>query len=216
MCEQIPDNIQAIFFDHDDTLVNTIGTKWAQHKYIARRFYDRELSDDDIREHWGKPLDVMIGLLYGTDDLQDAMQNVLATRDRFEKELFEFTMPTLRMLKLGGYALGVITATSSDSFNHDLEYHNVGIELFDYVQTSEDTKFHKPDPRVFVPAVSWLSDNSIKPENVLYVGDGLHDMKAAKDAGFVFFGVETGLVSAEEFAANGAKSVKNVGKLVNS
>ena len=44
----------------------------------------------------------------------------------------------------------------------------------------------------------------------MYIGDGLHDMRAATGAGFNFLGVETGLVTAEEFLAEDAKSITSI------
>lgn len=43
MPKQFKDNIKAVFFDHDDTLVGTIEAKWAHHKYVARTWYGKEL-----------------------------------------------------------------------------------------------------------------------------------------------------------------------------
>ncbi len=44
-------HIKAVLFDHDDTLVAT----------------------DERREHWGKPLEQLVGLLYDTADIEQAM-----------------------------------------------------------------------------------------------------------------------------------------------
>jgi len=214
MNENIADGIKAVFFDHDDTLVGTIGTKWAQHKHIARTFYGKELTDDEIKAHWGKPLHEMICLLYGTDDAEDAMAKNMATHEAFPKELFTATIPTLHHLKAAGKLIGIITATSRFSFEHDLTLHGVPRELLDYTQTADDTPFHKPDPKVFKPAVAWLTEHHIEPAEVVYVGDGLHDMKAALGVGFVFLGVETGLVTAEQFAEHRVKSIPSVGHLL--
>ena len=38
----IDEKIKAVFFDHDDTLVGTIGTKWAQHKHVAKLYYGKQ------------------------------------------------------------------------------------------------------------------------------------------------------------------------------
>ncbi|HSW99568.1 MAG TPA: hypothetical protein VLH38_00880, partial [Patescibacteria group bacterium] len=73
MSEHIADTTKVVLFDHDDTLVGTIGTKWEQHKHVAHTFYGKELSDDEIQEHWGKPLTELVCLLYGTDDVDQAM-----------------------------------------------------------------------------------------------------------------------------------------------
>ena len=183
MSKHIGENIKAVFLDHDDTLVDTIGTKWAQHKHVAKRYYGKDLTDAEIIEHWGKPLQELIGLLYGTD------------------------------LKAGGMVIGIITATSRFSFESDLDLHQVPRNLLDYTQTSDDTAFHKPDKRVFDPAIAYLATRNIMPAETLYVGDGLHDMKAAVGAGFNFLGVETGLVTAQQFLGSNARSIPSIAHL---
>lgn len=210
MSEHIADNIKAVFFDHDDTLVGTIDAKWEQHKHVARTFYDKELTDNEIREHWGKPLTELVCLLYGTDDVDQAMAHNTATHEGFPKELFTATIPTLRHIQAAGKLIGIITATTRFSFEHDLELHHIPKDLLDYTQTADDTPYHKPDPRVFEPAVVWLAEQRIRPDEVIYIGDGLHDMRAATGAGFNFLGVETGLVTAEEFLAEDAKSIPSI------
>jgi HAD superfamily hydrolase (TIGR01549 family) len=214
MSEHIADNIKVVFFDHDDTLVDTIGTKWEQHKHVARTFYNKELTDEEIKEHWGKPLGELVCLLYGTDDVERAMAYNTATHEDFPKELFTATIPTLRHLKAAGKIIGIITATSRFSFEHDLTLHQIPRELLDYTQTADDTIYHKPDPRVFEPALEWLTEQQIRPNEVVYIGDGLHDMRAAVGAGFSFLGVETGLVTAEQFLVKNARSIPTIGNLI--
>lgn len=207
-------NIKAVFFDHDDTLVGTIGTKWAQHKHVARKHYNKDLTDEEIKLHWGKPLNELVCLLYGTDDTEQAMAHNTACHEDFPKELFEATIQTLTSLKTEGKLVGIITATSRFSLNHDLVLHNIPENALDYTQTADDSIYHKPDPRVFEPALQWLSDQNILPREVLYIADGLHDMKAAIGAGFNFIGVETGLVSADEFGAAKAISIPTIAELL--
>jgi phosphoglycolate phosphatase len=214
MSKHITEHIRVVFFDHDDTLVGTIGTKWEQHKHVARTFYGKELADAEIQMHWGKPLSELVCLLYGTDDVEQAMAHNTATHEDYPKELFTATIPTLRHIKAAGKLVGIITATSRFSFEHDLTLHQVPRELIDYSQTADDTPFHKPDPRVFKPALEWLDEQQIRPSEVIYIGDGLHDMRAAVGAGFSFLGVETGLVTAAQFKQNGAKSIPTIRELL--
>jgi pyrophosphatase PpaX len=213
MSEHVGEDIKVIFFDHDDTLVGTIDAKWAHHKHVAQTFYGKELTDDEIRPHWGKPLGELVCLLYSTDDVEQAMAHNTATHEAYPKELFTATVPTLRRIKADGLLVGVITATTRFSFEHDLDLHQVPRELIDYTQTADDTAYHKPDARVFEPALAWLAKRQIKPEEVMYVGDGLHDMKAAIGAGFNFLGVETGLVTAEQFSEQGGESIASIAAL---
>jgi phosphoglycolate phosphatase len=213
MSELIDERVKAVFFDHDDTLVGTIGPKWAQHKFVAKKHYGKKLSDDELREHWGKPLRELLGLLYGTDDIDEALKNAYTYLEDFEKELFNATLPTLRHIKAAGKLIGIVTSTSRHSFEHDLDIHKVTEDLLDFTQTADDTPYHKPDPRVFEPALTWLANKDVAPDRVVYIGDGLRDMEAAVGAGFNFLGVETGLVTAEQFRAAGTISIPSIADL---
>lgn len=210
----IANHTRAIFFDYDDTLTSTIPAKWAQHKHVALTYYQKQLTDDDIKPHWGKPLHELISLLYGADDPEAAYVRSMAHSAEFPKKLFPTTTPTLQALHDQGKIIGLVTATIKDSLAHDLLKNKILYDLIDYLQSAEDTDFHKPDPRVFTPAITWLHEKGISPHEVLYVGDGLHDMKAALGAGFDFLGVETGLVTAEEFQQHGAKSISSIAELI--
>lgn len=213
MSEHITERIKAVFFDHDDTLVGTFASKGAHHKHVARTHYGKELTDEELRLHWGKPLRELISLLYGTDDIEQAMAHNRESHEDFPKELFTASIPTLRRIKAAGKKVGIVTSTSRFNFEHDLQLHDIPRELLDYTQAEDDTPFHKPDPRAFKPALTWLRNQQINPREVIYVGDGLHDMKAALGAGFNFVGVETGLVTAEQFKKAGAKSIPGIADL---
>ncbi len=207
-------HIRAVLFDYDDTLVETIAPKWAQHKFIAKKYYTKELSDKEIIEHWGKPMGALFGLLYGTDDIALAFENYERHHNEFPKTIFADTANVLRAFHQNGLKIGLVTAANKLVFEHDFEHLDFPHEIIDYMQTEEDTKYHKPDPRVFDPTIKWLATQNIKPAEAVYIGDGLHDMKAALGAGFEFIGVETGLVTQKEFKIAGAKSIKTLKDLI--
>lgn len=214
MTKSVGKHIKVVLFDHDDTLVGTIESKWAQHKHIARTFYGKELSDEEIKQHWGKPFSALLGLLYGTDDIDTAMKHNKATHKDYPKTLRDDTLATLEALRASGRKTGIITATADFSLHHDLKSLGIPERLFDYIQTEEKTAYHKPDHRVFEPALNWLEKNAVKPAETLYVGDGLHDMKAALGAGFEFIGITTGLTTSEEFAASDSRVIARLRELV--
>jgi phosphoglycolate phosphatase len=216
MSQHIADHIKVVFFDHDDTLVGTIGPKWEEHKFIAKQYYGKTLTDEEIIEHWGKPLQELVCLLYGTDNAGEALARNMAHHEEYPKVIFAEAPSTIKHVHAIGKQIGIITATHRFSFELDLERHNIPMEIIDYTQTSDDTPYHKPDPRVFEPALIWLKKQNVKPGEVLYVGDGLHDMKAAIGAGFSFLGVETGLVTAEQFVAHKATSIPDISHLIGS
>ncbi len=207
-------SIKMILFDHDDTLVGALKAKWAQHKYIARTFYGKTLKNDELRLHWGKPLTLLLKLLYETDHLDIAMSYNIATRSKFPKVLFKDTISTLNTLHNLGKKLGLVTAITRSSLEHDLKTLKIPNELFDYIQTEDDTIVHKPDPQVFDPALTWMVKQDIQPHEVLYVGDHLNDMIAAKGAGIGFIGMGTGLTSIEEFKKYQVEGINQLSDLI--
>lgn len=214
LVENLIGSSKAIFFDHDDTLVRTKEAKFAQHKHVAHTYYGKVLSNEELRQHWGKPLPQLVCLLYGTDNSNEALANHMSCSQSFPKEIFPETIPTLYQLQRLGKLTGIITATTYPSLIDDLSFFRIPQGIIGYLQTVEDTTFHKPDPRVFEPAIAWLKERHVQPHEVLYIGDGLHDMRAALGAGFKFVGVETGLVSASEFQKHGAVSLPSIGGLI--
>lgn len=216
MSSPLPEHIRAVFFDHDDTLVGTIRNKWAQHKYIASKYYSKSLTDEELTKHWGKPFREMICLLYETEDADKAVAYNVESQKEYPKEIFAATIQTLRHIHSTGRRIGVITATTRERFEYDLNLHKVPRELIDYNQTADDTNYHKPDPRVFELAKVWLQEQLIEPGEVVYIGDGLHDMRAALGAGFSFIGVTTGLVSAQEFSQEGAPYMTGIAELLSA
>jgi phosphoglycolate phosphatase-like HAD superfamily hydrolase len=210
----IGDATRAVIFDHDDTLVGTMRPKFALHKYVARKYYHKELTDEEIASRWGIPFSELLCRLYGTDNLKEALANNTAHRDEFPKDIFAGTLPVLGQLKADGKLVGIVTATLRASFEYDLEQFMITDDLLDYIQTEEETAFHKPDKRVFDPLLNWLNVRGIMPQEVLYVGDSLRDMTAAVGAGFMFIGVETGMTTRDQFLACGATSIPDVSFLI--
>lgn len=214
MSKLIGPHIKAVFFDHDDTLVATIEAKWAQHKHVAKKHYNKELLDDELREHWGKPLTELVGLIFETDDLDLAMKRVLEVHRDFPKKLFDSTIGVLERLRQQNKLVGVVTGSVRESFEYDIDELGIPRALFDYTQTEEDSMYHKPDPRVFDQVIEWLSSHGIEPHEVVYVGDNYVDMQAAQAAGFEFIGAATGLVSVDDFTKKGAIAVSELSELV--
>lgn len=205
---------KAIFFDYDDTLVATIPAIWAKHKHIAKTFYNRHLEDADIQQHWGKPFTQMIKLLYDTEDGETAVKHNLALHGDFQKTIFEETIYILQELQNANITIGLVTAATKLSLEKDFTALKIPKSLFSYIQTEEHTQFHKPDPRVFDPTIEWLAGRGISPSETLYVGDSLHDMKAAKGAGFHFIGKATGLITPDAFRACEVHAINSLSELL--
>lgn len=198
----------AVLFDLDDTLVITSSVKWAHHKAVAKQFYGIELTDEVIARHWGMPLEPMMAIFYQNSDTPENMMKAnLSLEDQFQKQVLVGADEVVRDLLANGIEVGVITSTIHHLAERDLKRNNFPVDQFFLLQGSDDEPAHKPDPRVFDTALTLLATKGIKPEQTLYVGDALMDYYAARDAGMGFMGVTTGLVTQEQFEAEGASTV---------
>lgn len=85
---------------------------------------------------------------------------------------------------VSGNRLGVATSKLRSEYDHFAETYPFA-QLFDTVITSADTVKHKPDPEPILAAVEKLG---ARPEESVYVGDTVNDLRAAKAAGVKFAG----------------------------
>lgn len=162
MGELIGDNIKAVVFDFDDTLVATHLAIWELHRYIARTYYGIELTDETIRKHWGRPLQELASKYYQTDSIEDAVARMAQHQLDFPKGKLEHSDEVLRHLKLSGKIIGIVSAISRPVFKKDIEMVGLPIEGVDYIQTAEDSRYHKPDSRVFDPMLEWMASRDVE------------------------------------------------------
>jgi HAD superfamily hydrolase (TIGR01549 family) len=214
MSEFLSEGTRAVLYDHNDTLVETFGSKIPQFQFAAREWYGKDLKEEEIRANWGGPFKQLCGILFETDDIELAYQRVMTIHHNYPQRVFPDTIQTLQRVHSMAIMQGVVTSTTRESFSYDAENQGLPLNLFEHVQTQEDTPFHKPDPRVFDPSLEFLETYGITPEEVTYVGDALSDFEAAQAVGFNFIGVEQGIVTAEEFRAAGAFSVSSLSKII--
>ena len=212
--EVIPGGVHVVAFDWDGTVVDSVEPKLKQNQALAAEF-GNDLSLEQVRTIWNASSGFpdLMQQLCRTDDL-DAIMRVVKrdyTNPEFAKRRFEFAEPTLHRLGECGYRLALVTNLTGDMLTTD----STDLELdpsafFDYIQTVDMCEHKKPDGRVFAPL---LDKFHIAPQELLYVGDENKDFCAAIDAGAHFIGVTTGMSSAKEFSAAGARFVKNIGEL---
>lgn len=85
----------------------------------------------------------------------------------------------LKKLKENGISLGVITSKNQEEYDYDM----IRLGLADYFSitvTATNTSEHKPDP---APMFFYLEKAGILPEQAVYIGDSIYDMKCAEGAG---------------------------------
>ncbi len=203
-----PPEPRVVLFDLDDTLVATAKIKWAHHKAVARRFYDIELTDAELQLHWGQPFDVMIRSLYRDSDTLERMREAnLSLEGDFLKQPLPGAVDVVHELWRRGIEVGVVTSTNRSSALRDIERIGLRTDRLTLVQGADDSRYHKPDPRVFDSALAKLSEKGVGVDDIWYVGDALIDHAAATGAKLRFVAVSTGFCTREVFAQAGAEHI---------
>ncbi len=199
----------VILFDIDDVLLKTSRVKWAQHKFVAKKYYNIELTDETLAKHWGKPFHKMIELLYEQADTPQNMANNFVRHElEFRKQLFPDTLGVLDKLHKAGATMGLITSMRWEIAKIEIKLLKLPLQYFTVVQGSDDSEFHKPDPRVFDPALQTLAQKGFHNKaKMVYIGDALSDFVAARDAGLQFIAVPLGMATANAFHKAGATTV---------
>lgn len=190
----ITEKYSVVAFDFDDTLVATIKNVWSQHKHVALTEFGIEITDADMRRVWGRPFHQMVEDLYG-HPFSAVEPHLLREKPNFPKEIFPHSKNLLASLRAAGKVIALVTSTNTNSLAGDFVHNAIEGDTFDHVFTIDDCDYHKPDKRVFDPLLAF----GYAPEEVVYIGDAPTDFYAARDAGFDFIGVGTGLLSVEDF-----------------
>jgi phosphoglycolate phosphatase-like HAD superfamily hydrolase len=106
---------KAVLFDMDDTLVKSWETKWAHHKFIAKKYYDIELTDEKLGKHWGEPFSKLVASLYGTpESIEKMMERFVQHEPEYLKRAHQETAEALAELQKEEVILGVVTAMISE------------------------------------------------------------------------------------------------------
>lgn len=197
--------IRAVIFDLDETLVKYFYTTGvSSHQKAARRLGLKIPNSEEIRKNWGLPWKKFIHVLWPEANIEKFRSDYLSHKD-YVAPLLPGAKKILKFLKSKKIILGLIT-----SRDHDLtmgQIKNIDVKkYFDFIMSCDETKFDKPDPRVFNEPLKILGKHGILKNEIIYVGDSLRtDFPAARGAGIKFLALTTGLFSKKDFLTAGVK-----------
>jgi phosphoglycolate phosphatase len=207
--------IKGIIFDVDDTLNQTRRTKYKAHQYAAKYFYNLDLTDGDTDAQWGKPFNLFISLLYrNVDSVENIVKNYTSKIDQFPNRAYDDAVDVVNVLSQK-YMLGLLSSGHKDLMRKDLTVAGFDMSKFTFIQTSESTPIHKPDPKVFLPILAQYNSVNIIPMNILYIGDTLDDYFSGVGAGLHFIGIADRSVPYNEFLKVCPKLIRNLSELLN-
>lgn len=197
-------------FDFDDTLVKTRETRFRGIRLILEREFGVEADHAFIERAWGLPYDeFLLTLVEGDHEKKGILKKAYEDLGR---EYMPPPFPDALDLigKLKGIRMGIITASSRRLVEEQLEGFGVYRECFEFVLAADDTLHHKPDPRVFLPAFKILNLSPKEARRVLYVGDSLNDLFAARGFGTNFLGIARQEREAKAFELFNGQYIRNM------
>jgi len=205
--------IKGVVFDLDDTLLKTKQSKYQVFRETGKRYYNLDIHDEVLDAHWGLPFRVLVGNVFGdVDDLDRIVTRYMSTVQEFHNEPYDDALDVVKALS-EDYPLAIVSSASRELVMRDLLDCGFDPEIFTFIQTEDDTSVHKPNPEVFRPLLNAFAERGIRPEELLFTGDGLHDFHASIGAGLQFVGIADRTVTKSEFDRAGAISVANLSEL---
>jgi pyrophosphatase PpaX len=161
--------------DTNDLIVRS----W-QHTFRALTGADGPI--DEILRSFGEPLTDTIGRFFPDRDRDEVVR---VYRD-FHVDIFEDAIrpfpgirEMLEALKSEGYTLGLVTSRLARTTRRGLKKFDLS-HYFDSIVTEEDTERSKPDP---APILLSLDRLGKAPGEAIMIGDTLHDIGCARNAG---------------------------------
>jgi phosphoglycolate phosphatase len=194
--------IEALIIDVDDTLCLTEAICFEMENEVLTRMGRPPMPREVHIDTWGQPLFDAIAVRSPGIDVEafkGAYHPVIAEYIRREKldTIPEANYEALDELITMGKQLFILTSRTLGEVKHMLEPDHFLASRIEAFYHKDNTKFHKPDPRVFDEL---LMAHDLSPQNCAYVGDSVGDAIAAKQAGLHFIAsLESGLRQKEDF-----------------
>ncbi len=177
-------SIRYLLFDLDGTLIDTTDLILNCYRTSVSKLVENPPTDEEILEGFGRPLKDQLWRLY--PDLRDRIDEMFLLWRQAQEELhdrlikpFPGTLETLTELRRRGYPVGVVTSKERPTALRGIRVNGL-THLIDPLVCVDDTTNHKPHPE---PILRGMELMGATPEETIYVGDSLYDMKAGRAAG---------------------------------
>ncbi|MBS3748260.1 MAG: HAD family hydrolase [Candidatus Thermoplasmatota archaeon] len=175
---------QALLFDMDGVLVDSLDSWWKSLNNALRRIKHETISKDQfIEEYWGFSLQENLEKL-GIEMKNQEFCNYFYKKYVDNVKLFSDTKDILR--KLESFPKAIITNTPAKCTKQILEKFDIK-QYFDVVITSDQIEEGKPSPEMVFKACEQLEVNV---EEVVLIGDTQNDVKAGRAVGCTTIGIQ--------------------------
>lgn len=174
----------TVMFDFDGTVMDTNELILKSWKHAFREIKGEDVDDETIIATLGETLEHTMRRFFGGDD--EAVQKNVDIYRRYHRDIFYDTIKLfpgisemLDELKRLGYKLAMVTSRLKKTAYIGIDKYNLR-ERFDVIVTADDCEKHKPDPEPIYTALKKLGSS---PDSAVMVGDTVHDLGCADNAG---------------------------------
>lgn len=173
--------LRAILFDLDGTLINSVDHIVDCWQHTVRTCLGREITREEILPTVGRSLPESFEEIAPgrSGEMREVYRAYQKTTHDLMVTLVSGTHETLDTLRARGYRLGLVTSKGIVVATEGLDLFGLA-PYFETLVTYEDSERHKPFPDPLLVARERMQ---LDPAQMLYVGDAVFDIEAGKAAG---------------------------------
>lgn len=227
-------NVRAVLFDRDGTLIDLNKTWGGVLQYVLLELADGDVTLATELGHlvqfdydraaclpgspiltsppsgYTEPWATHLGVEYNRAFLV-RVEDLILDRAAESVAVFEDTISSIKALADAGVPIGLATNGTEASAIAQLKHLDI-FDYFTFVVGYDSGHGEKPDPGQLF---GFAQHTGIEPHHIAMVGDSLHDMHAAKNAGMLRVAVTTGALTAEELEDHCDHLLGSLTELVN-
>jgi pyrophosphatase PpaX len=204
---------QAVVFDLDGTLADTIPTVTRLYSHVLRQYTGRKWTLAELLQYFGPPEDIIFERITNDKTLSATMLAEyyrLSEAHGTEFQAFTGVADVLTRLQSLGVRLGVFTSGVTEAALIRLRHAGL-LDFFEAVIGGDQVTSYKPHPEGLQQL---LRRFEVEPQATLYIGDSPLDVQAGRAAGATTAGVLWGVGAREMLAAAAPDHlVEDIGQL---
>lgn len=165
----------------DGTLTQTNQLIYDSFNHVAEKYINKRLSEKEIIALFGPPEKEAVENMIGSDHIESAMNDYYSfyhERHNTLASLYPGIIEILEFLKSKKVIIGLFTGKGRRTTDITLEQFGIK-KYFDVTMTGDDVEIFKPSGDGIIKIIRKFS---LKPAEVLMVGDSIADFKASREA----------------------------------
>jgi pyrophosphatase PpaX len=177
------DNVRAVLFDLDGTLIDSERLILASYRHTMREHLGHVPSEETWKATIGQPLVVQMKLFAERPDqvesmIQTYVDHNLSNHDSYVRP-FAGVRSVVEAIRGSGRTLGIVTSKKRRATHMGLARCDLPAEWFAAIVTADDVERYKPEPE---PVLKALEQTCVTASAAMFVGDSTHDMRSGRAA----------------------------------